>query len=80
MKAASHNVIEHYENRILRISRTGLDLECFSPAINKHASCKNAKQRGQCPDILGSLSIVPLEFLQEDTCLFKVTGDSFAIS
>ena len=39
--------IEHSENRLLRISKTKLDLECFSLAFNKHAFCKSSGLQGQ---------------------------------
>ena len=36
--------IEHPENKSLSILKAILDLECYSPAFNKHASYVNAKQ------------------------------------
>ena len=37
-------LIEHSKNKILRISKTRSGQECTSPAPNKHAFLRNAKQ------------------------------------
>ena len=54
------HIIEHFENIILRISKTRLAMELF----------KNAKQLRQNPNTFSSLSIIPQEFLQ-CTCSFN---------
>ena len=41
------NPIEHSENILLRISKTMLELECYSRTLDKHAYCKNAKELEQ---------------------------------
>ena len=47
---------DHSEDKIVRISKTNLDLECSSPLFNKYspASSKNAKQLRQNQNAINS--------------------------
>ena len=65
---------EHSENKSLSILKTKSDLECCSPALNKRASRKNAKQLRQNQITLIGLSFVPLAFLQ-NACLLNAVLD-----